>query len=378
MRWIILFLLFTAGCAAPEHQVENSTSENSFFPIIDTPSPAPLSEQYHNGDLIISSGTYYINHSKFILHGNLIVNGTGSLEIADSELHFDQEYNQQFSAHVSQRAVITMNNVKLLTSGKWFNFHYQDHVRVWYKNVYNDDCCIPWHGATGDVKFILEDSRIGLTVNENVQVKADNSSLFFELVLTNVSGTFQLPAGFTSHYVLLIPSNGKTIILNTTNSTFTDWGTTLDKYTNVTFINSKMTIGLNAGSDWENNPHAHVKIAGLKTKHYRDFQVIFDSNTLHLINTFVRDWYPQGWNNATIEIENSDLADVQWNGGTSTIIVRDSTVMIAIAREHVTYHFYDSTIMQDAIAHDKARIYLHHTNVQGEIKQFGQGKVIVE
>ncbi len=334
----------------------------------------PKKEQIHNGDLIISEGTYFINNTKFTLNGNLIVNGTAKLLVTDSELYFQQEYNQQFRVYVSDRAAIHFENVKLITQGKWFNFQYEDNPKITFKKVWGEDCCIPWHGSGGNARFFITDSTIGLTLSQNVKVIAANSSLFFELVLANVTGTFELPQEYRKNYNLTIPNEKGVMEIHATNSTFTDWGTTLDKYTNITFMNSKMTIGINAGADWQ-KPNPFVKAQNLKTKTYADHKLDIDTNHLHLINTFVRDWYPQAFNKATLEIEDSDLADLQWSGGEATLIVRRSSMMIAIAREHVTYEIYDSHIKQDVIAHDEAKIYLYNTTVEGQIKEIGKGKV---
>ena len=338
------------------------------------------SEKVQEGDLIISSGEYVIKDTNFKLRGNLIVNGTGKLIVQNSDLFFEQEYSQQFRVYIRDKARLEMKDVKLHTGGKWFNFQYEDLAHVVFNNVHGEDCCIPWHGASGDSEFFISDSTVGLTLSSNVKIVAVNSSLFFELVLTNVSGVFELPQGFKKKYDLSIGTLGNELgvmEIHAINSTFTDWGSTLDKNTNVTFVNSKMTIGLNAGSDWEKS-NVVVQVADLKTKTYEDYFLVYDTNRLHLVNTFVRDWYPQAFNSAHVEIVDSDLADLQSNSGNAIIVVRNSVSSLAIARENVSYQFYDSTITGDVVAHDTAQIYLYDTKVDGVIKEVGGGKVFVD
>ena len=74
----------------------------------------------------------------------------------------------------------------------------------------------------------------------------------------------------------------------------------------------------------------------------------------------------------------SDLADLQNSGRDSKVIVRDSKVDIAIARENVIQAYYDSEIRQDVIVHDEAKIYLYNTKVGGRILENGNGKVFVD
>jgi len=332
---------------------------------------------FHDGTLIVDKGTYLVNSTKLTLNGNLIVNGTGELVVKDSELIFLQDYNQQYRVVVTEDASLLMENVKLSTGSKWFNFYYDKRAKATLNNVFGDDCCTPWHGSSDNATFLIKNSMIGLTVNQNVNVIAENSSLFFELVLANVSGTYTLPQGFMERYDLEIVNNENAMIkISAKNSEFTDWGATLDKYTDITFRNSKMTIGINAGSDWS-RPSPKVQVSGLKNKVYDDYPLEVDTNKLRLINTFVRDWYPQAWNGAQIEISNSDLADIANSGQDSTIIIRNSKASIATAREQVTYKFYDSAIEGDVIAHDDSKIYLYNTKVKGKMFETGNGMIFV-
>ncbi|TAL47383.1 hypothetical protein EPN87_02950 [archaeon] len=335
-------------------------------------------EVIHAGDLVISDGTYLIDNSKFILTGNLIVNGTGKLLVENSEMVFRQSYNQQYTFRTQDNAVVEMHNVKLNAEGKWFNLNYYDNSIVTLDKVEGVGCCSPWHSSMGNVRFTINDSVIGLTINNNVSVVAEGSSLFLELVLTNVSGEFMLPKGYAESFRLDVPNAGNSLmVLDVKKSTFTDWGATLDMYSDVTFVDSSMTIGMNAGSDWT-NPNSVVKISNLRTKTYENYSLAYDTNNLTLVNTFVRDWYPQAWNNATVEISDSDLADVQFSGATATVIVRNSNAAIAIARDHVTYMFYNSTIKQDAIANENSRIYLYNTKVNGAMLENDDGEIFID
>ena len=344
--------------------------------VLATPA-VPKQEQNHIGDLIVSEGTKTIENTILTIKGNIFVNGTGTLIVKNSELIFDQEFSQQYRFYVQQNASLLFENVELDTKGKWFNFHYDGSPQVTFINVHGNDCCLPWHGSSENTRFTIEDSTVGLTLSQNVKIKADNSSLFFELVLTNVSGTFELPQEYREKYDLVIPNQNGIMEIHVTNSTFTDWGSTLDRDTNITFVNSKMTIGINAGSDWQ-KPAPHVTVRDLKSETYLDYKLEFDTNHLHLVNTYVRDWYPQAFNHAVVEIDDSDLADLQFSSGDATIIVRNSVSSLAIARQNVTYKIYNSEITGDVVAHDDAEIYLYDTDVEGVIKEEGNGKVVVD
>ncbi|HIG98590.1 TPA: hypothetical protein HA231_04165 [Candidatus Woesearchaeota archaeon] len=340
-----------------------------------------LTEISLNGDLIIADGEFVINRSRFSLYGNLIVNGTGRLTVVNSEIVFIQDYNQQFRAYFMGNAILDMDNVRLRTGGnaEWFNFDYNGNVTVSMRNVRGNDCCTPWHGASENARFVITNSTIGLTLNNNVTVAVrDKSSMFFELVLANVKGRFALPKGHVSEFRLEIGNNERdSMSIDAKDSSFYHWGTTLDKHTDLTFVDTSITIGMNAGADWQ-LPSPTVRVSGLKAKKYEDYSLRFDTNELRLLNTEVTSWYPQAWNGATIELADSDLADLQNSGRDSKVIVRDSKVDIAIARENVIQAYYDSEIRQDVIVHDEAKIYLYNTKVGGRILENGNGKVFVD
>ena len=176
-------------------------------------------------------------------------------------------------------------------------------------------------------------------MNNNVTVTVRNkSSMFFELVLADVNGSFRLPQGDVDEFKLEIQNNWQDLMkIDVWDSSFSNWGATLDKHADITFVDTKITIGINAGSDWR-LPAATVKASGLKAKSYEDYTLQFDTNLLRLLNTEVTSWYPQAWNGATIELSDSDLADLQNNGRDSKLIVRNSKVDIAIAWQNVGYN----------------------------------------
>jgi len=100
---------------------------------------------------------------------------------------------------------------------------------------------------------------------------------------------------------------------------------------------------MNAGLGTE-APEEKIVLSGLKGKRYDYFAVDYDTNHLELVNSTVTRWYPQVFGGSVLEISDSDLADLQWNGGDSVIIVRNCTVSIAYAMQEVDYYIYNSTI----------------------------------
>src|SRR3989338_2181994 len=291
----VIFILLLSGCVSQQGQEvarqEHQIAEPQQSPNIEAQPPRvqladeepKMREVNLYEDLIVTDRELVINRSRLSLHGNLIVNGTGRLTVVDSEIVFVQDYNQQFRAYFRDNAVLDMENVRLRTGGNavWFNFDYRGNVAVSMKNVKGNDCCTPWHGASENVKFDIANSTVGVTINNNVSVTArDKSSMFFELVLADVKGRFSLPKGHVDGFQLEIGNNGQdSMSIDVRDSEFYHWGTTLDKHTDITFVDTVITIGMNAGSDWQ-LPSPVVKASGLKAEKYDDYSLQFDTNRL--------------------------------------------------------------------------------------------------
>ena len=68
---------------------------------------------------------------------------------------------------------------------------------------------------------------------------------------------------------------------------------TLDYLTDVRFTDTKLTIGLNAGT-FPNDEKEPIIVSGLEAGKIDYMELFFDTNILELINCEVVSWYPQG------------------------------------------------------------------------------------
>jgi len=344
-----------------------------------------IREERHEGDLIISGGKYMIEGTRFFIDGDIVVNGTGRLVVRDSELHFEQEHDSQHRLRAGSwggpggqgRAEVVFENVEIFTGGKWMYFEYGPEARVEMNGVAPWDDNIPWHSAVGNSEIAIRDSVVGLALNGNSSVEAEGSDLFLGLVFTNSSGVYTLPKGPVEEFDLEIGNEDGAVRVRTKGCEFRGRGATLDCLANVAFVDSELMIGMNAGTWWGYEERPSVRASGLKAWRYDDFELLFDTNLLHLINTEVTGWYPQAFNGATVEIEDS-LADVRWSKQDSRVVVRRSTALTAFASENVTYEFHDSRINGDVTATEGSKIFLYNTVVRGEMREVGGGEIYVD
>lgn len=390
---IVLAIMFIGGCSSVEKQEngpwQNAAQENSpkealpvikeALPVIEqkqTIASAPKTVKRLDRTLVVSGDDYLLDNTRLIVKGGMVVNESGKFTARNSEIVFVQDYNQQFGVYVGD-ATLDFENVTLDTEGKWFNFNYDENANIRFVNVRGNDCCLPWHSATDNANLSFRDSVVGVTLSQNVEMDAANSSMFIELMFSNSSGVFTFPEGFVPELDMEMPNEYGKYRVSARNSTFTHWGLTADKHSNITLIDSKVTIGMNAGSDWR-RPAPKIKVDNLKAMNYDGTTVKFDTSTIVLKNTSVTSWYPQAWNGAVVEVSDSDLADVQFNGGNSTVIIRNSSIAILFGREDVKYYIYSSKIMQDVIGKGNSIIHLNDTYIYGKVMRMENSTIFID
>lgn len=316
------------------------------------------------------------------LDADLKVLGEGKLVLRDCYLNITQEYNREHNIQIGDwyseaEPEFVLEKVHIDTNYIWMNTALTGRSKTRYVNVTFRDPNMPWHGISREAELDVIDSWIGVTCGENVTVRAVDSNVFFEIMFSNVNATYTMPLGYLEEQDYVIESNKDRMTIETTGCTFRDWGLTLDYNTNITFVDTKLTIGMNAGMMVE-APEETIYLDGLKSGHYDYYEVDYHTNHLTLVNSEVSHWYPQAWGGAKVEITNSDLADLQWNGGDSVVTVRDSSLAIAFAMDNVTYYIHDSTIWGEVAATDNSRIYLYNTEVMGSIFERGNGQVFID
>ena len=364
--------------------VENDITpeeEESIGPFFEHPPPTYQNTRTIEGDWIITD-YQEITNTFVSLDGSIIVEGEGHLVLRNCYINFELDYNNEHGIQAGswqdegiQR--IDFKDVIFDSNGKWMYVWYLGSVEAVYENVKSQQLNIPWHMVAKNAKLTARDTDIGITLVDNGTLTASDSDLFIEMVLRNCSGMYSLPLGEIAELNYEFEMGTSTMSFKTTGCSFREWGVTLDYLSDVRFTDTKLTIGLNAGTN-PNGEIEPVRVSGLDAGEVDYMELVFDSNIVELVDCEVVSWYPQAFNGAVIEVSDSYLADVQWNGANSTVIVHDSSAYMAFAKENVTYVFYDSVINGDVTATEDSKIYLVNTEVEGKITEKDEGKVYID
>jgi len=341
----------------------------------------PLTYLYNveiKGDWVIDD-YQEINNALVTVDGSIFIEGDGKLVIRNSYLNYSLDYTREHILDVGEWGSdespgLELYNVTVYNEGGWLYYSFEGRSKIVYDNVRHNDA---WTTAGSNAEITVVDSDLGLTLIDNVTLRAENSFLFLELYLWNISGTYTLPTGYVEEQNFVFEKGRNTVVIETSGCNFTDWGVTLSRYSNITFVDTVITIGMNAG-DGAEVPEETIVLTGLKAERYDYFVLDYDTHHLELVNSTVTRWYPQVHGGAVLEISDSYLADLQANDGDSVLIVRNCTVQIAIANEEVTYYIYDSTIQWEVTATADSRIFLYNTEVGGTITELDNGQVFID
>lgn len=343
--------------------------------------PGYLHTRDIDGDWIITD-YQIIEDTMLDIDGSIRLEGDGHLVLRNCYMNFQQDFNNEH--HIQGGSwedegvqKIDFKDVIIDSNGKWMYVWYLGSVEASYDNVKCKELNIPWHMVAKNAKLTAHDTDIGITFADNGTMTASDSDLFIEMVLRNCSGEYSLPLGSVEELSYEFDMGSSTMSFDTTGCSFREWGVTLDYLTDIRFVDSKLTIGLNAGT----NPSGEIEpvvVSGLKAQEYDYLELVFDSNIIELMECDVVSWYPQAFNGATVDVSDSYLADVQWNSADSIMIVRNCTAYMAFAKENVTYVFYDSVINGEVTATENSMIYLVNTEVKGKTTEKNNGKVFID
>ncbi len=366
--------------------VQGKTTETDNGKVFIDVEPEEEQPEYQNVMIVtedwIVEDTQVVEDTLITLDADLSVQGEGKLVLRDCYLNITQDFNREHHIQVGDwgseaSPELVLENVHIDTNYVWMNMALTGSSRTRYVNVTFRDPNMPWHGISANAELDVIDSWIGVTCEGNASVRAVDSNVFFELMLSDVNGTYKMPQGLLEEQDYVVESGNDRMTIETTGCTFRDWGVTLDYNTNITFVDTKITIGMNAGLEVE-PPEEIIYLTGLKSGFYEFFEVDYHTNHVTLVNSEISYWYPQAWGGAKVEISDSDIADLQWNGGDSQITVRNSRLHMVLAMDNVTYRIYNSTILGEVSATANSTIYLYDTYVKGSIFERDNGQVFID
>lgn len=337
------------------------------------------SSQVHQGDLVLDDETLLIENERYIVEGDIILQGDAKLVIKDSVFKQTGVGSQGVSLNAYDNSEIIFENSKLRTSD-WVDWTFYDNAKLIY-NQSNIDKSEPWHSFRGNSSAIILGSMFGGTIYDSASfIIRDSPFVFIELFVQQ--GQTLEESGLRPGHVdkLVFPDgNDKNIsyLVDIENSEIDNWGIGVTPWGKLKLKDSR---DVNICMPIHNPLYgAEVYFDNLKRDVVYDYREIMYENTeIILENVSASGWCFNTWQDNIIHVSNSDIDDINHNGGNGKQYYENVNSHVAIAADNVYIEIKDSLIKGDAVAKDNSTIMLINTIVKGDIIESDSGTVIVE
>jgi hypothetical protein len=323
---------------------------------------------------------------ELIIQGDVKILDNSKLEIINSKITINQDYNKQYDLVVKDNATLHIDNVFYQSNNwRWFNFEYFDNAKIKLVDFENENA--PWQTIEGEVEAEFLNASAGITIfaQENDyddpftgSIFINNSeSVYFEIDLKpGIDYVFEFPNGYVDEWH---PDYFEGSV-DVYNSIITNIDIDIWPGVNVTVENtSPLELGWVFGDGW-GQPYSEgdsAEIIGLKNMTYDDFT--FDANNakLRLINTEVTAWWPLVTGDFELTVRDCLMID-PWAFNNAKFNIYDSFIFYLTATNEAVVEIHDSIVEDSLVALEKSTILLFNTSFSGETKIDPDASIIID
>jgi hypothetical protein len=320
---------------------------------------------------IVLSGdeTLEIIDTYFVHENDILLSGNATLLIRDSLLFHrkDFAFQYQLKATENSRVIVENSAIGNQCNGS-LNWNFQDDATLEARDVSHIQGCNTWQLFSGRSSGIVEGwDFFGATTCDKASLAVGRSQ-GLELELCFPTGSVvdeALPILVKNFSFPNENDSGVEWSLTVTDSSMVGWGIGLPPQSDITIRDAPaVTVSIVVGSPWQNQT---VVLEDLASKHYQDRTWNVVDSTLRFLNVTTYGWEPNvfGAGNKLI-IRNSDFSGSNLSGGTTEVIVENSTMGTMATQESVRMLVKDSTILGDVIARGDSSLTLDNTVVQSQ------------
>ncbi|MDA1188610.1 MAG: chitobiase/beta-hexosaminidase C-terminal domain-containing protein [Chloroflexi bacterium] len=374
---------------------------NIYSSFVENTEPLQLS----GDDVLEIADTYYIMANDILLSDN------ATLIIRDSTLFYKEDHAFQYGLTATGNSKVIFSDSRLFTACTGsLNWHIADDAVMNASNIVMPTCNI-WTLVSGHGTANVDNWDLyGGTTCDNATLDISNSrDMELELCFPqNAVVDAVLPTEIDEFVIPQPIDQNVNFTVRVTDSTVDGWGVGVPPGSDITIRDTPaVTISVTMGFPWTGET---VVLDGLAKKLYEDQTWEIVDAKLRLVNTRTYGWEPNVFgNDNTMIIRNSDYSGNSVNSSNGKYVVENSTTGLMMSFESVEMTISGSTIIGDVIAsqnsvitlvdsvvgrpqrpdeddpvpygnviaRDNGTVILINTRVWGEIREQGDGKVVV-
>ena len=378
---ITIILVLLTGCI--QEQVNNDDPSNQ-KPIITE--DTQLEQIILEGLILSGNQTQRYEDKELIVSGNIVVLDNSKLEIKNSRITIDIDYNKQYALVVKNNATLYIDNCYYQSiDWRWYNFEYFDNAKIRIVDFENENA--PWQTVEQNVSAEFIRAAAGITIFANddeiddpfrgsILIRESNS-VYFEIDLKpEIDYDFEFPNGFVEEWH---PDYFEGSI-DVYNSTITNLDIDIWAGVDVVVRNTDpLELGWIFGDGFgqKHSVGSSAEIVGLKNMSYDDFTFEANNASLHLINTYVGGWWPIVTGDFELTVRDCFMMD-PWAYNQAKFYVYDSFIFYMSAANEAIVEIHDSVVEDSLVALDNSTIMLFNTSFAGETSKDPGAKIIID
>jgi hypothetical protein len=378
---ITIILVLLTGCVQEQVNVDDKSNQK---PII---SEDTILEQVILDGLKLSENqTQRYENKELLVRGNIEVLDNSKLEIINSRITIDIDYNKQYALVVKDNGTLHIDNVYYQSiDWRWYNFEYFDNAIIRIVDFENENA--PWQTVEQNVDAEFTRAAAGITIFANSDEMDDafrgsilireSNSVYFEIDLKpEIDYDFEFPNGFVEEWH---PDYFEGSV-DVYNSTITNLDIDIWAGVDVVVRNTDpLELGWIFGDGFgqKHSVGTSAEIVGLKNMSYDDFTFEANNASLRLINTYVDGWWPIVTGDFELTVRDSFMMD-PWAYNQAKFYVYDSFIFYMTAANDAVVEIHDSIVEDSLVALDNSTIMLFNTSFSGETSAGPGASIIID
>lgn len=316
------------------------------------------------------------DNTKFTQEGNIVLSDNAQLIVRDSYFIQQGEGAQAFSLRANDNSKVIFENSILKTSS-WVDWSFGDNSELIYNKT---DMGVAWHSLGGNASLLAIGSAFGGTIYNHAKFTIkDSPRVFIEIYVyeNEVIDEAGLKKGKIDKFIF--PNDGEENIsysIDIENSKVSGWGVGIGPRGTMHLRDSRdVNICMPVHAPYMNET---LYFDDLRRDHiYKDRIVSYEGTILTLENVSSRGWCMNSHNENTIYVKNSDIDDINHNGGNGRMFYENVNSNVAITTDNNYLELKDSVINGDVVAKGNSTIILINTEVKGKTIERDNGKIII-
>jgi len=361
----------------------------------------------HRTEPLVLSGdeTMEIADAYFIMENDILLSDSATLVIRDSTLFYKEDHAFQYGLTASGDSRVVFSDSRLITACTGsLNWHITDSAVMDARNIDMPTCNI-WTliSRSGTANVVDWDYYGGTTCENGTLDISQSSDMELELCFPqNAVVDAVLPIEIDEFVIPRATDQNVTFTVRVTDSTVDGWGVGVPPGSDITIRDTPaVTISITVGLPWQGET---VVLDGLAKKLYEDQTWDIVDAKLRLVNTRTYGWELNVFAlDNTLVIRNSDYSGSSVNSSNGKYVVENSMTGLMMSFEQVEMAISDSLVIGDVIAadgstitlvdsvvgvegaegfghviaRDNGTVILINTVVWGEIREQGNGRVLI-